>query len=49
MVLKSAMVYKIANNPIEKMPLSEIHLEKFTRQNMNMTKNFFHTFLECFH
>ena len=41
MVLKSAILYKIVNNPIEKMHLCEIQLEKFTRQNMNMNKNFF--------
>ena len=41
--------YKIVNNPIEKMYLSEIQLEKFMRHNMNMNKNIFHTFLECFH
>ena len=43
------ILYKIVNNPIEKMHLSEIQLEKFMRQNMNMNKNFFYTFLECFH
>ena len=48
-VLKSAILYKIVNNPIEKMHLSEIQLEKFMRQNMNMNKNFFNTFLKCFH
>ena len=31
------------------MHLSEIQLEKFMRQNMNMNKNFFNTFLKCFH
>ena len=40
----SMTLYKIVNNPIEKMHLSEIQLEKFMRQNMNMNKNFFHTF-----
>ena len=53
-VLKSAIVYKIGNNPVEKMHVSEIQLEKFTRQNMNINKNFFYFFLffnslECFH
>ena len=46
---ESAILYKIVDNPIEKMHLSEIQLEKFMRQNMNMNKNFFHTFSECFH
>ena len=31
------------------MHLSEIQLKKFMTQNMNMNKNFFYTFLECFH
>ena len=30
-VLKSAVLYKIVNNPIEKMHLSEIQLEQFMR------------------
>ena len=48
-ILKSAILYKIVNNPIEKMHLSEIQLGKFMRQNMNMNKTFFYTFTECFH
>ena len=44
----SMTLYKIVNNPIEKMHLSEIQLEKFMRQNMNMNKNFFHTFQRVF-
>ena len=31
------------------MHLSEIQLEKVMKQKMNMIKNFFNTFLECFH
>ena len=33
---------------MEKMHLSEIQLEKFMRQNMNINKNFLNTFLECY-
>ena len=40
-VLKSAILYKILNNPTQKMHLSEIQLEKFMRHIMNMNKNFF--------
>ena len=46
MVLKSAILYKNINNPLGKIRLSDI---QFMRQNMNMNKNFFHNFLECFH
>ena len=31
------------------MHLSEIQLDEFMRQNMDTNKNFFYTFLECFH
>ena len=44
MALKSAILYKIVNNLIEKMHLSEIQLEKFMRQHMNTNKSFFIAF-----